>query len=50
MIRKRVPKLLTILATAACIFGFLLMAPAATENADVVADASRRRPADAQRI
>jgi hypothetical protein len=32
MIRKRVPKLLTILATAACIFGFVLVAPAATEK------------------
>lgn len=30
MIRKRVPKLLTILATAACIFGFVLVAPADT--------------------
>ena len=28
MLRKRVPKLLTMLATAACIFGFVLMAPA----------------------
>jgi hypothetical protein len=32
MIRKRVPKLLTILATAACIFGFVLVAPTASEN------------------
>ena len=32
MIRKRVPKLLTILATAACIFGFVLVAPTATES------------------
>ena len=30
MIRKRVPKLLTILASAACMFGFLLVAPAET--------------------
>ena len=30
MIRKRVPKLLTILATAACIFGVVLVAPADT--------------------
>ncbi len=30
MIRKRVPKLLTILATAACIFGLVLVAPAET--------------------
>jgi hypothetical protein len=30
MIRKRVPKLLTILATAACIFGFVLVVPAET--------------------
>lgn len=30
MIRQRVPKLLTILATAACIFGFVLVAPADT--------------------
>ena len=32
MIRKRVPKLLTILATAACIFGFVLVAPADTQT------------------
>ena len=31
MIRKRLPKLLTILATAACIFGVVLVAPADTE-------------------
>jgi len=30
MLRKRVPKLLTILANAACIFGFVLVAPAET--------------------
>jgi hypothetical protein len=30
MLRKRVPKLLTILATAACIFGLVLVAPADT--------------------
>lgn len=30
MIRKRAPKLLTILATAACTFGFVLVAPADT--------------------
>jgi hypothetical protein len=30
MIRKQVPKLLTIVATAACIFGFVLVAPAET--------------------
>lgn len=32
MIRKRVPKLLTILAGAACIFGLVLVAPAGTQT------------------
>ncbi len=40
MIRKRVPKLLTILATAACIFGFVLVA--AGGDAHTFADADRQ--------
>jgi hypothetical protein len=40
MIRKRVPKLLTILATAACIFGFVLVVPTDTPALSPVPTAS----------
>jgi hypothetical protein len=40
MIRKRVPKLLTVLATAACIFGLVLVAPAATPTLSPMPEAS----------
>jgi hypothetical protein len=40
MIRKRVPKLLTILATAACIFGFVLVVPADTPTLSPMPTAS----------